>query len=398
MNLRENIKIALSSVRNNLLRAVLTMFIIAFGIMALVGILTAIDTAIFSLNDNFNSMGANTFSVRPKRDGPRGNRGGRRSQIAEPINFDQALDFKERYRFPATVSVSGRGTSIATASYGDKKTSQDVSLIGVDAEYFTVRGYELKMGRFLSQTEVDNGVHRAVVGQEIVKLLFDNKPEKALDKVVSVGNIKYKIIGVLESKGSNMNNSSDRVVLVPLLNIKRYYGSQKKNYDISVAVNNAEDMDAAEAVTIGVMRNVRRLKIGEENDFEISKSDGLISFLKDNTTQLRGAAVGIGLITLLGAAIGLMNIMLVSVTERTREIGICKALGATRRNILLQFLTEAVVICQLGGILGILLGIMIGNIVTWLLGGNFLIPLELDYVGRVCLFNSWIGFWSVSGS
>jgi putative ABC transport system permease protein len=147
-----------------------------------------------------------------------------------------------------------------------------------------------------------------------------------------------------------------------------------------------EDMEAAEAVTIGLFRNIRGLKASQENDFEIFKSDSFISILKENTVKFRFAAIAIGLITLLGAAIGLMNIMLVSVTERTREIGVRKAIGATRGNILLQFLTEAVVICQLGGVAGILLGILIGNIVTYLMGGSFLIPWAWMFLGiTVCM-------------
>ena len=386
MNLWENIKVALSSVRSNLLRAILTMLIIAFGIMALVGILTAIDTAIYSLNDNFSGMGANSFSIQPKGDSVSGNRGGRRSKRGEPITFRQAQEFKERFDFPATVTVSARGTSIATVKSGEEKTNPNVRLQGVDENYLNVKGYDIAYGRNFSDTEVENGSPKAIIGMDIVNMLFNKKPEKAINQTIAVGNIKYKVVGVLESKGSSLNDSGDRVVLTPVLNVKRYYGSARKNYDIDVAVRNAEDLDAAEATTIGIFRNIRGRKISQENDFEIFKSDGLISIIKEDTAKFRLAAVAIGLITLLGAAIGLMNIMLVSVTERTREIGICKALGATRNNILVQFLTEAVVICQLGGLIGIILGILAGNIVTYLMGGSFLVPWGWIFLGiSTCL-------------
>ena len=171
-----------------------------------------------------------------------------------------------------------------------------------------------------------------------------------------------------------MNESQDRRVLIPLQTGKRYYGSASTNYNILVAVNDATQIDQAISNATGLLRNVRGLKASQENDFEINKSDGLINIIRENTTYFRFAAIGIGLITLLGAAIGLMNIMLVSVTERTREIGICKALGATRRNIMIQFLTEAVIICQMGGVFGIVLGVLIGNVVTILMKGNFLFP------------------------
>jgi len=374
MNFLENIKQALSSVRSNLLRAILTLMIIAIGIMALVGILTAIDSAIFSLNDNFSRLGANSFSINRKGGGASGNRHGRRAKIAEPITFKQAVEFKKRFNYPAKVSVSVACSGNATVKYGDEKTNPTVSLAGVDENYLYVKGYEIEQGRNFSFTEVENGSNRAIIGMDIVNTLFHKKPEKALNQIIAVGNVKYKVIGVLESKGSSMNQSEDRRVLITLLNGKRYYGSSKKNYGLTVALANPTDMDNATAAAIGLFRNVRALKASQENDFTIFKSDGLISIIKDNTTKLRWGAVAIGLITLLGAAIGLMNIMLVSVTERTREIGICKALGATRHNIMLQFLTEAVVICQMGGIVGIILGILVGNIVTYLMGGSFLVP------------------------
>lgn len=171
-----------------------------------------------------------------------------------------------------------------------------------------------------------------------------------------------------------MNQSEDRQILIPLQTAKRYFGTARTNYDIIVALNDASQMDNAIASATGLLRNIRRLKASQENDFEMGKSDGLIDVIKENTLYLRLAAVMIGLITLLGAAIGLMNIMLVSVTERTREIGINKAIGATSKSILTQFLTEAVIISLLGGIVGILLGVLVGNIVSVLMGGNFVFP------------------------
>ena len=386
MSVNENVKVALESVKSNLLRAILTILIIGFGIMALVGILTAIDAALYSLQDNFIRMGANSFEIEPKRDRVSGNRRGRKAKRAEVITFNQAMEFKERFNFPARVSVRVFGTSLATAKYGEEKTNPNVRFIGIDENFLDVKGYEIELGRNLSMAEVMSGSNKIIIGMDIVNSLFDNKLEKAVNKIISVGNIKYKVVGILKSKGSTLNANEDRVIFAPLLNVKRYYGSQKRNYNISVAAFKPEDLEAAEAVTIGTFRNVRGLKASQENDFELFKSDSFINILKENTVKFRWAAITIGLITLLGAAIGLMNIMLVSVTERTREIGVRKALGATRTNILLQFLTEAIVICQLGGIMGILLGILIGNLVTLAMGGSFLIPWAWMLLGvTVCM-------------
>ena len=374
MNLQENIKQALRSVRANLLRAILTLMIIALGIMALVGILTAIDSTIYSLNDNLSYLGANTFDVDPKGDGVQGNRGGRRSKRGDPFKYSQAIDFKERYAFPARTSVSMWCTNTATIKYDDEKTNPNFLIFGVDENYLDAKGFELEVGRNFTLKEALGGGYKTIIGADIVKDLFDGKADKAINQVIGAGNIKLKVIGVLKSKGSSMNQSEDRRILIPLNTGKRYYGSPNKNYNILVAVNDATLMDNAISQATMVLRNVRGLKAAEKNDFEISKSDNLIGIIKENTVKLRLGAIGIGLITLLGAAIGLMNIMLVSVTERTREIGICKALGATRKNIMIQFLSEAVVICQMGGAFGIILGVLIGNVVTYLMGGNFLFP------------------------
>lgn len=374
MNFTENITIALNAVRSNMLRAVLTLLIIAFGIMALVGILTAIDNAIFSLSDNFNRLGANSFSVFPARDGVSGNRKGKKAKRADEISFKQAMAFKNRFNFQGKVSISMWCTGRAVVKYEQEKTNPTVLLDAVDENNLYVKGYEIEYGRNFTEIEVENGSNKVIIGKDIVETLFDDKPQRALQKIIAVGNIKYKVIGILKSRGSSMNQSDDRRVLIPLMNGKRYYGSAKKNYRVEVAVTNPTDMDNGIAAATGLMRNIRKLKASQENDFRIFHSDSLVNIIKENTTNLRMGALIIGLMTLLGAAIGLMNIMLVSVTERTREVGICKAIGATKQNILLQFLTEAVVICQMGGIVGIILGVLIGFGVAHAMDGNFVMP------------------------
>lgn len=374
MDIKENIRVAIRSVKNNMLRAVLTISIIAVGITALVGILTAIDVAIYSLSDNFTSLGANSFALYPSGGKASGNRKGRRSKRGSAITYDQAMDFKERFDFPADVSVNMFATSLATIKHKKEETNPNVVVRGVDELYIIINGMEIEYGRNFSSHEILNGSHHAVIGMDIVKSIFDNKPETAINQTISIGNTKYKVVGILKSKGSSMGMNQDKVVLTPLLNAKRYYGSQRTNYSISVATRRTEDVAAAETTTIGLFRNIRGLRLSQENDFAIFKSDGLIEFIKENTAKLRLAAVVIALMTLLGAAIGLMNIMLVSVTERTREIGICKAIGATKNNILIQFLTEAIFICQVGGLIGIVFGILIGILLAFQMGGNFVVP------------------------
>ncbi|MEZ5055715.1 MAG: ABC transporter permease [Saprospiraceae bacterium] len=374
MNRKESIRLAFSAVRANLLRAILTLMIIAFGIMALVGILTAIDSAIFALSDNFSKLGANSFTISPKNENVRGNRHGRTAKESEPISFDEAMEFSERFEYKGNVSVSMFCTRNAEVTHDEEKTNPNVMLDGVDESFLALNAYELEEGRNFTNNEATNGAYLAIIGNDIVDQLFAGKSDKAMNKSISIGNGKYKVVGVLKSKGSSMNQNDDRRVLIPLQTGKRFYGTTQTSYKITVGVNNSTDIDDAAAYATGLMRNVRRLKAAEENDFEIFKSDGLIASIKENTVKIRMGAIAIALITLIGAAIGLMNIMLVSVTERTREIGIIKALGATKQNVLTQFLVEAIIISLMGGVVGIILGVLMGFGVSALMGGSFHMP------------------------
>lgn len=373
MDIMENIRVALRSVKGNWLRAMLTTMIIAVGIMALVGILTAIDAAIYSLSDNLSSLGANTFEVERKRETVRGRGGRDRGKRSEPFNYDQAIRFMEDYEYPADVSVSFFATGATAVFYEDRETNPNVSIFGMSTNYLNSKGFEIEAGRNFTKREVNEGGNICILGYDLVETLFNGNDRFAIGKEIIAGGIRYRVAGTLKSKGQSMNND-DRRVMIPLQTAKRYYGSSQTNYLILVAVRDPAGIDQAMAEATVTLRKVRGLGPGEENDFEVENSSDLVSIIKDNTITLRLAAVSIGLMTLLGAAIGLMNIMLVSVTERTKEIGVRKALGATRGNIRLQFLIEAVLICQLGGLFGILLGVAAGNVVAIIAGGAFIVP------------------------
>ena len=387
MNFSEIFKMSLESVRANTMRSVLTLLIIAVGIMALVGILTALDSVLNSLNESFNDMGSNSFSVLPKSQGISSNQGGRREKASDEITFDQALEFKDRYNYPAKVAISTGATSSATVQRGEKKTNPNVNITGIDENYLDVKGYDLTFGRNFTNIEIQSGANKAIIGKDIVKLLFANQPEKALNEDILLGNIRYTIVGILKEKGSSGGQQgADRLVMIPIINSKQTYNSVSRNVDVDIAVASAIEMDNATDVAIVTFRQIRKLRIGQADDFEIFKSDSLLDILKENTVKIRWATIAIGLITLLGASIGLMNIMLVSVTERTREIGIRKALGATRSGILTQFLTEAIVICQMGGLVGIFLGVMAGLGVSVALKSTFVMPWAWIILGVTVCF------------
>ncbi len=377
MTIRENVKIALTAIRSQMLRTVLTILIIAFGIMALVGILTSIDALKGSINDSFSSMGSNSFTIR--NSGMNIHMGGRSRKAKKhpKITYYQAIDFGKQFHFPAQVSVSSMATSVAVVKYGGVKTNPNILVMGVDQPYIHVSGYKLSEGRNFNNHDLESGSHVCILGKEMVEKLFPKT--NPIDKIVSIGASKYRVIGTLAEKGSSMGFGGDKICLIPLLNVKQLYATENTTYSITVKADQVADLEPAKGEAIGVMRQIRKDRTGQDDSFEITQSDSLAGMVIDSLSNVTMAATIIGFITLLGASIGLMNIMLVSVTERTREIGIRKSLGATRSHIRRQFIIEAIVICQLGGLTGILLGVAIGNMISMAVGGSFIIP--WDWIG-----------------
>jgi putative ABC transport system permease protein len=369
----ENIRIAFQSIRSNLLRSVLTILIIAVGISALVGILTAIDSIKNAITADFTRLGANTFSIQSR--GMRIQIGNQRyrSKNYSYISYFQAKDFRDQYHFPASVSISVMATGNATVKYESKKTNPNVSVRGIDENYLQTAGYVLANGRNFSMKEAYDGTNVALIGAELGTKLFP-KNSDPIGKLLTIGSGKYTVIGTLEVKGSGFGETGDRMVFLPFTNVRQYFARPNMNFRISVHPNSAQLMDAATGEAEAVFRNIRGLNISDDTDFVIEKSDNLVNILLDNIKYVTLAATIIGMITLLGAAIGLMNILLVTVAERTREIGIRKAMGANSRTIKQQFLIESIVIGQLGGILGIFLGILAGNAISLIIGSAFIVP------------------------
>jgi len=381
----ENIRIALQSIKTNLLRSILTVLIIAVGITALVGILTAIDSIKNSITKEFTFMGANTFSITSR--GMRVQVGSKRYRTKNHsyISFYEAKEFKEIFDFPATTAISVYATGTGTLKYGSEKTNPNISVRGIDEDYLFTAGYEIENGRSFSDQDIVSGRNLVLLGSELAKRLFKNG-ENPLQKIIGIGSGKYKVIGVLKAKGSGFGGSSDLVCFIPYTNTRNYFSRPNMNFDVQIKVDQPELMDAAVGQAEATFRVVRDLDPLDETDFNIEKSDNLANILLDNIKNITLVATIIGLITLFGAAVGLMNIMLVSVTERTREIGVRKAIGAKGATVKQQFLIEAIVIGQIGGFLGIVLGIGIGNVVSVLIGTSFIIPWVWIIMGVVMCF------------
>jgi putative ABC transport system permease protein len=372
MNVRENISIALISIRGNRTRAIITALIISIGIMALVGILTAIDGIKASINSSFSNMGANTFNIKNRGNnihfGVKG-----KSQIKyRTITKTEAYAFARAFSYPSKTSLSVNASFASTVKHESFKTDPNVMVMGGDENYLAVSGYDIEMGRNFSERDVRVASNVALIGQELKAKLF--RKTNPVGESILVGGARYRVIGVLKPKGSAMGFGGDRIVIVPLENARKVFPRPNMSFVITVAIDDVPHLDQAVDEATSVFRRVRHLNAADPENFEIIKADNIARELIENLSYVTIAATVIGFITLLGAAVGLMNIMLVSVTERTREIGIRKAIGATSGAIRQQFLVEAIVICQIGGIGGIILGIAIGNLVSMSMNGGFIVP------------------------
>lgn len=373
MNFAENIREGIRSIKSNVLRTVLTGLIIAIGITSLVGMLTAVDGIKSEIDSSLSNLGANSFDIDSRTSGRRNNNGVRERSY-EPIKFQEAVRFKEDFAFPSTVTIFTRASGSAEVKYGTKTTNPNISITGGDENYFAIKGIQIEKGRNFSSLEIEFGNYVCILGTEVVKALFAEN-EDPLNKTIKFYGNNYRVIGVLEKKGGfGGDTEEDRNIVVPLLNAKRLDRRGFMRYDITAMIEDPEQIDFAMGEATGYMRKIRGDKLGAENSFEVTRSDSVSDALDSMTNGLRIGGFVVGAITLLGAAVGLMNIMMVSVTERTKEIGIRKALGATPTRIRQQFLIEAIVICQLGGIVGALLGIAVGNVLANILGGAFVIP------------------------
>ncbi|MES2513174.1 MAG: ABC transporter permease [Bacteroidota bacterium] len=371
--LKENIKVATDSIKGNKLRAFLTMLIIFFGITALVGISSAIDAMKGSINSNFTSMGANSFTIRNKETSVRIGRKGKRSRKYENITYKDAMRFKNEFGFPVTTAVSTMASFNARLKFESEKTNPNIQVFGGDENYLITSGYELEKGRNFSPQEIISGTHDVIIGKDVEFALFKGK-QKALNKFITISGGKYKVIGVLASKGNSMGFGGDKICVIPLTAARQYFGSPDMSFTISVLAKNAAWLDLALGEANGLFRKIRGVPLGEDENFEITRADSLASMLIGLTSKASMGALIIGIITLIGASIGLMNIMLVSVTERTKEIGIRKALGATAETIKIQFLIESIVICVCGGFFGILMGIITANLISFNLSSDFFMP------------------------
>ena len=372
--IKENIKIAFGSIRTQLLRTSLTIIIIAIGITALVGILTVVSCLDNELNSNFASMGSNTFSIAQYEFKNRNQGGGDIEKINPIISYPEAKQYKEKYDFPFTqTSISFTATSGAEVKYENEKTDPEINILGVDENFTLNSGLEIVEGRTFNSFDISNNAYVCIVGNDFATkgLLKDVNP---INKIISIRGAKFKVVGVLKAKGSTFGKSQDLRVLIPIQVARSIFSAPNINYTVSSMVSKKEFLESAVDDATVTMRLIRKLNPVEKENFAISRSDDLVNKIASITGVLGISAWVIGIITVLGSSIALMNIMIVSVTERTREIGVRKSLGATQKTIAWQFFMETLLIGQMGGFVGIIFGVLIGFAISAFLHFAFTIP------------------------
>ncbi|RYZ22095.1 MAG: FtsX-like permease family protein [Chitinophagaceae bacterium] len=393
--------LASRTVRGNKLRTGITVAIIAFGIMALIGIITAIQAMSQKFTESFSTMGANGFTVRYKERNINFGGGnssdlkvskkGRRqkaSSLGKPISIEQAEAFAASYHFPAQVGLSTFASRNAIINSGTRKTTPNVFLFGADDNYVLLNGFTLHTGRNLSRQEVQGAGNVCLLGYDVAKRLFKPRMESAVGSVVRVDGIPFRVVGILGSRGSSFGFSRDNIVVISYKSAQRHF-NPNGSFAIGVMANDLNQVEEAMGEAEGIFRSVRRLNTTEESNFVIDRSDSVAEKAMNSLGFLTISATVIGLITLIGAAIGLMNIMLVSVTERTKEVGLVKAIGGKSRTVRTQFLIEALIISILGAIFGIILGVLVGNGFSIVLQTGFVVP--WNWVGLGIVICSVVG-------
>lgn len=385
MKTSDILSLSYKTIKSNKLRTGITVAIIAFGIMALIGIVTAIAAMNQSLKENFSILGANAFSIRFKERtfnmGGKQNKSslskkGKKDKVSnsgKPINYEQVKLFRDDYKFPSTVGIQLYGSGAVIVKSGSKETNPNVRMIGGDENFLLINGYNLAAGRNFSRLDVETGRNVCMIGNDVAKKLFPKNELKAVDNIIRVGNLPYRIIGLLKPKGTSVFMQMDKVVISSYNNVKRLPDASS-SFTLNVKLDDVTKMEPAIGEATGLFRAIRRLEIKDDENFYIDKSDSIAQTMIGLLGSISGSAGVIGLITLIGAAIGLMNIMLVAVTERTKEVGLIKALGGTRSIVRKQFLFESIIISLLGAIFGIILGVLVGNLFSMMLNTGFVVP------------------------
>jgi putative ABC transport system permease protein len=376
MQFSEVLIMALAAIRANKLRSILTLLGIVVGVFSIIAVMTALQVLQNSIESGLSQLGAHTFQIQ-KMPVMSGREKWLKALKRKDITQMQAQRLKERMILAGLFSVEAWG-DVQTVQSGSIKTNPNVGVVGEEPIGVATNNWIVKEGRSLSENDVQNSAYVAILGDDVARKVFPHG--SAVGSIARIGNNRYTVIGVFEPKGNAMGGNSDNFVVLPLSTFLQEYG-KKRSLNIMIQAKNAETYEECMEEARNNLRTIRKVPPGDEDDFTLFSNDSLISTFNDFTIYVKLGVGFISFISLLAAGVGIMNIMLVSVTERTKEIGIRKAIGARRANILGQFIVEAVVLCQIGGIFGIIIGILGGNIAAVAFHMPAVFPVDWALIG-----------------
>jgi len=386
--LKESFWMAIEAIRQNKLRSILTLLGISIGVFSVIGVMTAIRTLESSVESGLNVFAVNTFVIQKYPEISFGEER-RKHRNRKNIDYDLYKKLKDRATLPVLVSVSER-SQVRNVKYKDKIVKNYVELFGGDEGSIRTFKTYIGDGRNIAPDDVRYARNVCVLGMDVVDKLFPF--ENPISKKIQIEGLNYYVVGVAERQGEAFGQSQDNYIAIPITSYLQKFSSKWTTLSINVEAASEKDYDKTREEAIGIMRTIRKVKPGEENDFEIITSGEMIETLSGFTSGIKLFALAVSIIALVVAGIGIMNIMLVSVTERIKEIGIRKAIGATKQDILTQFLMEAVFLSEFGGIVGIILGISAGNIVSIFFNIPAIIPFDWAIIGLVVCSAIGIGF------
>ncbi|RCK76645.1 MAG: ABC transporter efflux protein [Ignavibacteriae bacterium] len=382
--LKESLVMAINAIRTHKLRSILTLLGIAVGVFSIIAVMTAMGVLVNSVESGMSMLGSHTFQVQRFPLFQMGDGSRARFRNRKKILYEQAIAVKEQTTLAQAVGIEAWESGKVVKSTMGSSTNPNVSLAGQNLEGFVTNNWNISEGRMFTEDELNSARNLAIIGQDVVNKLFPNI--NPINQKIRIDGNEYTVIGVIEKRGQSLGGRQDNLVVIPLTTFFRVYGKEK-DVNIMVKALSPETYEDCIEQVRGIMRTVRKVPPGAEDDFHIFSNDSLIKEFNEVTYYIRLGILIISAIALIAAGVGIMNIMLVSVTERTREIGIRKAVGAKKSNILSQFILEAIILSEVGGVIGIILGIVGGNLAALLMSVPPVIPFDWTIIGLlVCSF------------